>query len=47
MEIIIYNTESFGYSVMVNQEIILECLTEEEVKDLTIREIERLYKNEV
>ena len=47
MEIQIIDTERFGYSILCNGEIILECLTKDEVDALTIKEIEQLYRESV
>lgn len=46
MKIEIYEDAFFGYTVQVNGETILECLSLKEVKELTIDEIIKLY-NEV
>lgn len=43
LTITIHNSINCGYSVIVNGETILECMGEDEVKDLTIEEIAKLY----
>ena len=36
-----------GYSVLVNDVVILECLAEDEVKEITVKDLIKLYESEV
>ena len=40
----IVNHEECGYSVVVNGEVLLECLAEDEVEAITIKELVELDK---
>lgn len=36
--------EMCGYTVYVNGEVLLECLAEDEVEEITVKEITELYE---
>lgn len=44
LKIEVIKEELFGYTVIVNGEVLMECLTEADVNELTIEEINKLYQ---
>lgn len=44
MEIRLVKMEYFGYTLLVNGEILMECLSEDEADGLTIAEIKELVE---
>jgi len=44
MKIEIVKMEFFGYSLIVDGEVLMECLTEKDVNELTIGEIKELER---
>ena len=44
LKIEVIKEELFGYTLIVNDEVLMECLTEEDVNELTIEEINKLYQ---
>ena len=44
MKIEIVKMEFFGYSLIVDGEVLMECLTERDVDELTIKEIKELER---
>ena len=44
LKIEVIHEELFGYTLKVNDEVLMECLTEEDVNELTIEEINKLYQ---
>lgn len=40
----IVNHEECGYSVAVNGEVLLECLAEDEIEAITIKELVEMHK---
>ena len=44
MKIEIVKMEFFGYSLIVDGEVLMECLTERDVNELTIKEIKELER---
>jgi len=44
MKIEIVKMEFFGYSLIVDGEVLMECLTEKDVDELTIGEIKELER---
>ena len=46
MKIEIVKMEFFGYSLIVDGEVLMECLSEQDVNELTIGEIKELERVE-
>ena len=44
MEIRIVKMEFFGYTLLVDGEVLMECLSENDVNELTIKEIKDLIE---
>ena len=40
----IVNHEECGYSAVVNDEVLLECLAEDEIEAITIKELVEMHK---
>lgn len=47
MKIEIVKETFFGYTLLVDGEVLMECLSEDEVDELTIKEIKRLVELDV